>query len=901
MTNLVLSTEYLSNPLGLDEPHPRFGWAVETARRNWRQSGYRIKVSSSLVHQNTGVFDLWDTGHVISAESQQIAYAGEPLESFGRYYWSVDLWTADGRTVCARKPAFFEMGPMRQSDWSGKWIGAGAHYRPTWSNLLRKEFTLPAPVKTARAYVCGVGLHELTLNGQKASDRVLDPAQTDYGERVFYIAHDVTSLLRSGSNAIGIMLGDGFYHQSRVLDPGGMVEGHSIYGRPTAILLLRVECEDGSVHTVQTDESWKSAYGPITQNNLFAGETYDARLEQPGWDQPGFDDRCWFAAEPERPPGGVLQSQTMEPIRRMQEIPAKALSQPQMGVYVFDFGENLSGWARLSVRAHAGAEITLRFAETVDASGMIDTDSCGTFFTRVIQTDRYICKGGGLEIYEPRFTYHGFRYVEMTNFPGEPAPETLMAIKVHTALAPAGHFECSNETLNTLHQMAVRTIANNLHGLPTDCPVREKCGWTGDAWIISDTVLFNFHSARFWTKFVEDIETSRRAYGTWMHVVPGRRTCLEAGPLWSLAQVLIPWNLYWFHGDRRILERHFDDIQAWIEHLVNRAGESLVIETPEVGDHAAPLRLLAPGTATAQFATAAFYFGAILASRIARTLGFASEAEKHEALACRIRQAHLARFYDAKRRSFGFQGLNSFALATGLAPEADRDAIAASIAQDIEANGNHLVVGAVGIRFIFEILQEFGYDEIISAVLDTDTYPSLTEHIRRGATTLWETWETDDSQNDCSQNHPFKGGFDHWLFANVLGIEPLEPGFARIRVKPSPSVFVKWARGHHDSPYGKIAVHWRISGSQFAIEVTIPANTRAEIHFPLEFSDLLAESGKPIAQDETINVRKNADSSGLVVEIGSGTYDFSAQSSSPSTVPTRATRANPGSSAVLPA
>lgn len=837
----------MPSPLGVDSPRPIFRWRYSNLPKIWHPKTLRIVVQ--LRSKSGELEPVWDSGLVKAGGTPAFQYSGPGLQSASTYVWHVEVFDAEGVCVRMREPASFETGLFSIACWKGaQWMGGGDIYRDTCSIQFRLSLQIRGKVTRARVYATGLGYHEFYCNGKKAGDRVLDPAQTDYRQRIFYNVHDLTSELVPGENVIGFLLGDGFFHQSRVLDTPGMVDGHGVYAPPCAILLLRLEYADGSEEFhISGETGWKVHVGPITQNNVFSGETFDARLWNPAWATTEFDDSSWAPAVEVTAPGGMLKSSSLPPIRKIAEIQPVAITEPLKGVFVIDFGENMAGWARLRLRAHPGAEVTMRFAEVIDTKGHIDTDSGGTFHTKVIQTDRYICGTHDWEVYEPKFTYHGFRYVEVTNFPGTPDLKTLTAIKVHTDLKNAAGFACSNSLLNDLHTALKNTLTSNLHGLPTDCPIRERCGWTGDAWLICDTLLYYFDSASFLNKYLGDIKSSRAEYGKWMHVVPGRRTCLEAGPLWTLAQIIIPWRIYRMTGARQVLEENFPAICDWVAYYALKMKEGALGEFPPVGDHAAPLHLDIPGNSTEAFALGAVYSGSHLAGNIADELGLGDVAAHFRTLSGEIQKSLYKTYFNAEKFSFGCQSLDAFAIKSGFARKKDHAQLAATIVKSIRQAKDHFVAGAVGMRYLFQVLTEFGYENLLLRVLENPTYPSLKAHMERGATTLWETWESDQSQNDSSRNHPFKGGFGSWFYSHLLGIRPIQPGFATFCIRPMGLGLANWASGRYLSPFGRIEVRWERVGSRFRMDIEVPTATIAHVFLPGEDGEqnaIIAEAGK---------------------------------------------------------
>ena len=711
-----------------------------------------------------------------------------------------------------------------------RWIGGcpGSSRAP----LLRREFSLGDRILSAELHISGLGYYEAWINGWRVGDEVLDPAQTDYETRVFYASHDVTSLLREGANALGVMLGNGWYNQNLVWS------ADMAYGTPRLWAELTVRMADGSSLVIRTDESWRCADGPVVSNNIYAGETCDARLEIPGWNLPGFVDRAWSPVTLAEPPGGRLEPQNLPPIRRIEELKPVALREVQPGLFVADLGQNFSGWVRIRVQAAAGTEIRLKFAEAVFPDGRIDTASTGVFATKVEQVDTYICKGEGTEIWEPRFTYHGFRYVEITGWPGRPGPDDLTGVVVHTALEPAGNFECSDARLNQLHRMALWTHRSNVHGLPEDCPARERCGWLGDAHIVCEYSLFNFRSESLWGKYLDDIETNRALSGGLPgYIAPGRRRWHPASPDWMAAFILIPWFLHVHGGNRRVLGKHWDGMRAVMEHFGSKAQDGIL--SGGLGDWCDPKNRCNP-TYTPEAITTTMWFWrcADIMVKVAGVLARDGDAQRYAEWAAKIPAAFHARFFDRAGGTYGSQTANAMALRFGLVPKDEEGAVVQSLVKDIrETHRMHHSVGIMGLRFLFEALTEHGHGEIALALLRQDTYPSFGDLIRRGATTLWEYWgepEIDQAEGPRSLSHPMMGGFDNWFYNTLAGIrpDPDAPGFRHFFLAPHLIPSLEWVRCHHDCAFGRIESHWRCDGRRFDWETVVPPGTRATATLP---------------------------------------------------------------------
>lgn len=860
-----LRCEYLTRPMGVDTPQPRLSWTLWSRERGQRQTAYRILVASTTELLERDQADLWDSDKVESERTCHIPYEGKPLRSLQRCYWKVRVWDAEGQPSGWSEVSWWEMGVLHPDEWQARWIGAPAA-EP--APLFRKQFPVKPHLHRARALICGLGYYELYLNGKRVGEQVLDPAQTDYEQRAFYVVHDVTDMLHEGANSVGVMLGNGWYNQAVVW--GGMS-----YGEPVLLLQLVLEYADGTTERICTDETWKTKPGPVQRNNVYAGEEYDARLEVPGWNEVGVDDSDWQPVRIMPSPTRSLQSQMMPPIRRTRTLPTVALTSPQPGVWIFDMGQNFAGWARLKVQAPAGTTITLRFAEALNPDGTLNPESTGVFATRVVQTDRYTCKGKGVEVWEPRFTYHGFRYVEMTGYPGTPTPDMLEGVVVHTAVQPAGTFECSDEMLNRIHRTALWTQISNLHGIPTDCPHRERCGWLGDAHVSAEMTIYHFEMANFWTKYLDDIETSLTEEGLPTFVAPGKRKIGKASPDWGTAMVQIPWYLYLYYGDTRVLERHYPTMKRWIEHLQSIAEGYIV--SAGLGDWCAPGSV--PGnTPIPVTSTAVFYLDTVLMRKIATVLGREEDTTRFAMLAHHIKQAFIERFYDASHHTFGSQAADALALAWGLAPDGEEQAIADSLARDVmNKHQGHHTTGILGSRHLYWALSEYGHGDVAMTLLHQSSYPSIGHLFRLGATTFWEHWSEphiDEQEGPRSYNHPMQGGFDAWFFAGVAGIRPSEQGvgFQHILLQPQILPGLTWARATYRSMHGLIASEWYRDGDKLRWKVGIPPGTTATVRFPVPDIRAVSESGEhpPTLPGATVT-----DIRGLpAAELSSGEYEF---------------------------
>jgi len=865
-----LRCEYRVNPLNVEARKPRLGWIIQSGRRGWKQTAYEVLVASDSETLNADVGDVWDSGKIESDESVHVVYEGERLASSTRVYWKVRVWDDKGDMSAWSEPSFWETGLLEPDDWKAKWIGYDCRTAP----MFRREFSLDKEVENARIYVCGLGYYELSINGLKIGDQVLDPGQTDYEERAFYVVHDVTENLRKGTHALGIVLGDGWYNQTAV-NEAKYGWGDVVYGDPRLIMQLAVTFADGTQALIVTDESWKASFCPILSNNLYAGESYDARLEQPGWDSPGFDDAHWDSAQIAGPPGGALVSQKIPPVKRMKTLRPVALENPKPGIFVFDMGQNYAGWVKLNIEAEAGTAIQMRFAEAVHDDGMIDPESTGVSAIHVVQTDRYTCKGNGKEVWEPRFTYHGFRYVEMTGFLGTPSLETLEGVAVYTAVDENGSFECSDDMLNRIQRAAIWTQISNMHSIPEDCPAREKCGWLGDAHVLAEMTIYNFDMPLFWTKYVRDIETNRRSRGGIVEdIAPGRRQEPGEHPDWGSAFIQIPWYMYLYYNDTSMMREHYQGMSEFLGHVQGLAKDYIVYEG--YGDWCPPRSARPVETPVELTSTAYFYFDAKIMSTCAELLGKKQDADAYRQLAQNIREAFQAQFYDWENKTYGSQTGDCFALYLGLVPEGDEAEVAESLVRDIiEKHNGHHSTGVTGSLHLYWALGHYGHGDIAHSLLQNTDYPSIGYLFSLGATTLWESW----GKRGGSLNHPMQGGFTVWFYQGIAGIypDPEEPGFKNIILRPPVRGGLSGAKANFRSQYGLIESDWNVSGDAFHWDITVPANSTATVYVPADTPEAVTEGGSAISESECVDF-VGMENGCAVFRIGAGDYSFMSKS-----------------------
>ncbi|WP_413116654.1 family 78 glycoside hydrolase catalytic domain [Streptomyces sp. CY1] len=850
-----------ADPLGVDAARPLLGWKLDTESHNVVQSAYRILVSTSAEQLAHNHGNVWDSGRRHSDESVGVPYGGRRLAPRTRYYWKVRVWDGQGRASTWSAPSSWETALLAPEDWAGaRWIGpsdpkAGAP-------LLRKEFSLDKKVAGARAYAAGLGLHELRLNGVKVGDRVLAPANSPYDRRVLYDTYDVTEELRTGGNTVGLWLGHGYGENfSRY--------GFRWNGQRQAVMLLDVTFTDGTRRRLTTDPSWKWSIGPITADDLYDGESYDARKEQAGWDEPGFDDRSWRSVSMVDAPQGAPRSNTMPPLRVTDTLRPRKVTEVRPGGYVYDFGQNIAGWARLSAKGESGTRITMRTAEELNADGTLDTATNRD----AASTDTFTLAGTGRrETYEPRFTYHGFRYLEVAGSPGAADFGDVRARVVHADVASTGAFTSSSEDLNRIWKNNRWSILNNSMSTPTDTPVRdERTPPAMDVQAYRDAATREFGMEGFYAKYLQDLPP-----GT---ALPSDDVKAQY-PDMAGGQVTLAWTLYEQYRDRDVLETAYPDMKRFVDRNATEVPGLIWPADKGFGDWCPPdhgpqandgMGSPTAGDCTSEVSlvnTALSYQQARAVAKAAGVLGHRRDARHFESLAGRIKNAFNAHFLNEAGDTYGSgrQVTSILPLAFGLVPADKVTDVGDQLARTIvEHDARHLDTGIFGTRYLLDALARTGRIDLAMTMLHQRTYPGFGFQLAKGATTTWEQWLYRSSME--THDHAMFAGINTSLYTVLAGIRPTGPGYRAIAVEPRIPDCLDQVSASQETVRGHVAAGWKKTGDTLRLTVTIPANSRAVVRVPLTHED-----DRVRAPTEVRKIRATGEA--VRYRVGSGTWTF---------------------------
>jgi alpha-L-rhamnosidase len=842
-----LKCEYLVNPIGLDAPHPRFTWYLQDGRLDAKQTAYQIDVATDSLALSKGGASIWQTAKINTAANLLI-YGGKALQPFTKYFWKINAWDKDG-IKSSSAIASFEMGMMQTSNWKGDWISDSKGKELKEAPYFRQLFKANKKIKSARAYIAAAGLYELYINGKKVGNHRLDPMYTRFDRRNLYVTYDVTTNLQHGENAIGVLLGNGWYnHQSTAVWNFHQVAWRN---RPAFCMDLRITYDDGSVETVSTDRTWKTSLGPLVFNSIYTAEHYDARRELPGWNTVNYTDTAkWKNVYLRQSPSRNIVAQAMQPIRDIEQIPAKSVKKFDDKTYVFDLGRNISGVSRITLHGDSGTVIRLKHGERLYKNGHVDQSNIDLHYrptddTDPFQTDIYTLSGNGEESFTPKFNYKGFQYVELTS--GKPihlTKESLTGVFMHSDVQPIGTISSSNPTINKIWEATNNSYLSNLFGYPTDCPQREKNGWTGDAHIAVETGLYGFDGITIYEKWLADHRDEQQPNGVLPAIIPtsGWGYSWANGPDWTSTIAIIPWDIYMFYGDKKLLADCYDNIKLYVDHLDNITPTGLT--SWGLGDWV-PVK----SVSSVELITSTYYYtDANILAKSAKLLGKQADYVKYSALANKIKDAINAKYLNRTTGIYG-EGLQtelSIPLYWGLVPDELKGKVAANLAKRVAADNYHLDVGILGAKAILNALSDNGYADIAYKIASQETYPSWGWWIVNNATTLYENWNI-DAKSDISLNHIMFGEINAWLYKGIAGIkvDPTAPGFKHVLLEPNFVAGLNQFEAKHTGPYGEIISSWQKTDKGVTYKVVVPANSTAAIKFPKDKTVYLNDKALP--------------------------------------------------------
>ncbi|MFM9908135.1 MAG: family 78 glycoside hydrolase catalytic domain [Chitinophagaceae bacterium] len=882
----ALTCEYIRNPLGIDTRVPRLSWNFTASKNNQFQSAYEIIVSDNFDDIQQGKGNYWSTGKLVSTQSLHLQYKGSPLHSTTKYYWRVKVYNGTGEVSDWSEIAFFETAMLDASDWTGEWINDGSiqpaknedFFKDDRMPLFRKLFLVGKKMVSARLYISGLGYYEAFLNGQKISDHVLDPGFTTYVKQALYVVHDITSLMKKGYNVAGIQLGNGWWNPLPFKFFGRWdLHDYQQSGRPCVKAEIQVHYSDGTIEKIVTNESWQTIAGPILRNNIYIGETYDARLEQKDWMLPKTS-TGWKNAVAVRGPSGMLTFQMQPAIKVTRIIRPISIREFKPRLYIIDMGQNFAGVARIKVKGPSGTKITMRFGEALFADSSLNVmTSVATQIKKgsiraepgspetMWQEDNYILKGGALETWQPKFTFHGFRYIEVSGWPGKPTLDDFEGLRMNSAVQPTGSFSCSNDLFNKLHEAIQWTFLSNIFSVQSDCPAREKMGYGADMVVSANAFMYNYDMANFYSKSVRDFANEQRPKGGMTEIAPftgiaDRGYGDLSGPLgWQLAFLFLQKQLYEFYGDKRIIETYYPALQKQIAFLQTQARDNLF--DWDISDHEA-LDPKPEGLSASAF----YYHHVKIAAEFASLLDNKVDSARYQKLAQRIKESIIEKYLIPTTGRFdnSTQSAQLFALWYEFSPEKEKSFDV--LLKELERHHWHISTGIFSTQMFFDIMRLNNRNDIAYRIANQKDFPGWGFMLENEATTLWETWNFPGTV--YSMNHPMFGSIDEWFYRSLLGINAASPGFEKIIIKPQPVDELSWAKGTYQSIRGLINVEWKKNESSFLLNVSIPPNTTAEIWIP-------GKKQRIIKQDGITMQDLRFENGYAITQAGSGNYIFS--------------------------
>ncbi|SDF92655.1 alpha-L-rhamnosidase [Pedobacter terrae] len=849
-----LKCEHLVNPIGIDNPNPRLSWMMDDERKGALQRAYRIIVSTDSLQLKNKMNVQWDTDQVHSGNSL-ITYKGRALLPFTKYFWRVEVLDKDSKLVSSRISSF-ETGMMGAENWKGTWISDGKDINTRQAPYFRKVFEPVKQIKSARAYIVASGLYELYLNGTKVGNHRLDPMYTRFDRRNLYVTYDVTANLKQGKNAVGVILGNGWYnHQAMAVWNFDKAPWRA---RPAFCLDLRITYTDGTTEAITSGSDWKTSFGPIISNNIYTAEHYDARLEQKGWNKADFDDTKWHGISLRASPSKNIVSQTMYPIRNVEEIKAKSLRKFNDTTYLYNLGRNIAGVSKIKVSGKKGTIVKLKHAERLDANGRADLSNIDVYYrptdhTDPFQTDIFILNGEGEEEFMPLFNYKGFQYVEVSSSePVKLEEKNLVAYFMHSDVPSTGKIASSNPLIDKIWWATNNSYLSNLFGFPTDCPQREKNGWTGDGHFAIETGLYNFDALTIYEKWLGDHRDEQQPNGVLPDIIPtsGWGYGTANGTDWTSTIAIIPWNIYMFYGDTKALADNYKNIKQYVNYVNNISKDGLT--TFGRGDWV-PVK----STSNLEYTSSVyFYVDADILAKTAKLFNYQNDYLVYSALAKKIKKAINDKYFDATNVTYGsgVQTELSMALQWNIVEDQYRAKLAANLAKRVAADGMHIDVGVLGAKAVLNALSDNGQAETAYKLAAQHTYPGWGWWIVNGATTLHENWDM-QATRDISDNHMMFGEIGGWFFKGIGGIkiDEKQPGFKNILLHPHFVDGLEHFTASHESPYGTILSSWKKNKNGIKYDVKIPANSTASLEIQVISGKKIYLNGKVVANKQELS------------------------------------------------
>ncbi|MFD1255241.1 family 78 glycoside hydrolase catalytic domain [Mucilaginibacter terrae] len=890
-----LLCEYQTNPIGVESLKPKFNWQLQTQQNNIVQTAYRVLVANDTVSLNNNKGNVWDSGKINSSQSIQVVYNGKSLQPVKTYYWKVMVWDNNKNVSAWSKKAFWQMGLLNQLDWKGAlWIGyeklpdslrivpaQADNGDPKFGKrkdilpLIRKEVFIKKAVKKATMFICGLGQFELYMNGNKIGDHFLDPGWTKYDKQALYVTFDVTKQIKQGNNALGIMLGNGFYYI-----PGERYRKITgAFGYPQMICRLVLQYKDGSGDDVISDDSWKAAPGPVTFSSIYGGEDYDANLEQTGWKKGNYNDKTWKQAVVVNGPP-QLNSQAQQPLKVFENFTAK-ITQPKPGVWVYDFGQNASGIPFIGVKGKKGETIKIIPGELLAADGTVTQNAIGSpvYFN-------YTLKGGSAETWQPQFMYYGFRYVQIngavpvneTNTDQLPVITQAKLLHTRNSATQIGSFSCSNNLFNKTFKLIDWAIRSNTVSIFTDCPHREKLGWLEEAHLVGSSIRYNYDIATLCNKVITDMKLSQTEDGLIPDIAPEYVQFgggFRDSPEWGSNGIIMPWYVYQWYGDKQVLTDSYTMMTRYAAYLEKKAKNHILYfglgDWYDIGPKEPGVSQLTPGGVTS---TAIYYYDLTILSKIAAILGKSSDEQKYIQLSKEVKTAFNNKFFNKETNQYatGSQTANAMAIYMGLTEPGSRQAVVDNLVKDLRNRNNSLTAGDIGYRYLLRALDDAGRSDVIFDMNSRSDVPGYGYQLAQGATSLTESWQ---GNRISSNNHFMLGHLMEWFYSGLGGIKSAENSvaFHDMEIRPEPVGDVTYVKADHISPYGPIHVEWKKNKGVFNLSVKIPANTKATIYLPSTSTSVVTESGRSIASVKILKY-EGYQNGRKVITTGSGSYNF---------------------------